>query len=125
MTLLRPYPHRSPHSHIHVHRYIVYHNPHCQSLSKSVRLTYLSVYDNRDDVSEPAPSPSPPSSVTDVHIIQTPTLPTPTFLTFTFTQVRWFLSCLTRSRASGMTTRPATRLTIISTRTTLSLYLLS
>jgi hypothetical protein len=33
----------------------------------SVRLTYLSVYDRRDDASETTPSPSPPSSLTYVH----------------------------------------------------------
>ncbi len=31
------------------------------------KLTYLSVYDSRDGASEPAPSPSPPSSLTHVH----------------------------------------------------------
>ncbi len=31
------------------------------------KLTYLSVYDNRDGVSEQAASPSPPSSLTHVH----------------------------------------------------------
>jgi len=50
--------------------------------------------------------------------IQTTTLPTHTFLTFTWTQVLWFLSRLTRSRTSGVTTRPVTSLTIISTRAT-------
>ena len=43
-----------------------------------------------------------------LHSIHTPTLPTPTLLTFTCTQVLWFLPCLTRSRASSVTTRPAT-----------------
>ena len=33
-------------------------------------------------------------------------------------QVLWLLSCLTRSRTSGVTTRPVDRLHIISTRTT-------
>jgi hypothetical protein len=42
---------------------------------------------------------------TNLHRIQTPTLPTSTVLTFTYTQVLWFLSCLTRSRTSGVTTR--------------------
>jgi len=44
-----------------------------------------------------APSPSPPTSLTHVHSIQTPT---PTLLTFTCTQVLWFLSRLTRPRDS-------------------------
>jgi hypothetical protein len=104
-----------------VHRFIGYLNPNWQSLSKSVRLTNLSVYDNRDKSSEPALfelfSPHP-SSLTHVHNIQTPTLPTPTLLKFTCTQVLWFLSCLTRPSVSGVTTRPATRLNIISTRAT-------
>ena len=37
------------------------------SLSKSARLTYLSVYDNRDDTSETVLSPSPLSSLTHLH----------------------------------------------------------
>ena len=98
----------------HVHRFIGYHNPNWQSLPKSARLTYLSVYDRRDRSSESTPSPSTPSSFTYVHIIQTPTLPTPTLLTFTYTQVLWFLSRLTRPRASGVTTRPTIRITTIS-----------
>jgi hypothetical protein len=100
----------------HAHRSIGYRNiP--QPLDDSVaRLIYLRVYDSRDGASEPAPSPSPPSSLTHVHSIQTPTLPTPTLLTCT--QFLWFLSRLTRSRVSGVTNRPSTRLTIISTRST-------
>ncbi len=60
----------------------------------------------------------PPSSLTNLHRIQTPTIPTPTFLTFTYTQVLWFLSSLTRPRTSGVPTTPTTRVTIISTRET-------
>ncbi len=37
------------------------------SLSKSASLTYLSVYDRRDSDCETTLSPSPPSSLTDVH----------------------------------------------------------
>ena len=48
----------------------------------------------------------------------TPTLHTPTLLTFTCTQVLWFLARLTRPRDSGVTTRPTTRLTLIPTRAT-------
>ena len=51
----------------HVHRCIGYHNPNWHSLTKSVRLTYLSVYDSRDSSSESTLSPSPPSSLTHVH----------------------------------------------------------
>ncbi len=108
-------PRRLPSSLTHVHRCIGYHTPTWQSLSKSVRLTYPSVYDNRDTVSDPTLLSPPPSSRTDVHIIQNPTLPTPTLLTFTCSQVFWFLSRLTKSRVSSVTTRPVTSLTIIST----------
>ena len=38
-----------PSSLTHVHRCIGYHNPNWNSLSKSARLTYLSVYDNRQN----------------------------------------------------------------------------
>jgi hypothetical protein len=38
-----------------------------QTLPTSAKLTYLSVYDSRDDVSEHTASPSPPSSLTYVH----------------------------------------------------------
>ncbi len=51
----------------HVHRCIGYRKLHWQSLTKSERLTYLGVYDSRDDASESAPSPSSPSSLTHVH----------------------------------------------------------
>ena len=44
-----------------------------------------------------------------------PTLPTPTLLMFTYTQVLWFLPRLTRRRVSGVTTGPATKLTICPT----------
>ena len=50
--------------------------------------------------------------------IQPPILPTPTLLTFTCTQVLWFLARLTRPRASGVNTRPDPRFVIISTRST-------
>jgi hypothetical protein len=45
------------------------------------KLTYLSVYDSRDGASEFSPSPSPPSSLMHVHIIQSHPLPTSTLLT--------------------------------------------
>jgi hypothetical protein len=50
-----------------VNRCISSHNANRQTLSTSVKLTYLSVYDNRDGVSEHAAPPSPPSSLTHVH----------------------------------------------------------
>jgi hypothetical protein len=65
---LSPTPSPSPPSSLtDVHRCIGYRNPHCQSLTNTVRLTYLCVYDNRDGVCETAPSPSPPSSLPHVH----------------------------------------------------------
>jgi hypothetical protein len=60
-------PSPSPSSLTHVHRCIGYRNPHWQSLTKSARLTYPSLYDSRDDASETTSSPSPPSSLTHVH----------------------------------------------------------
>ena len=66
----------------------------------------------------PAPTPRSRCSLSHTHSIHTPTLPTSTLLTFTCTQVLWFLARLTRPRASGVTTRHAPRLTIIPTRGT-------
>ncbi len=91
------------------------------SLSWFMTNIIYSVYDSRDRSSEVELFElfsNPPSSVTHLHNIQTPTLPTPPLLRFTFTQVLWFLSCLTRPRASDVTTRPAVSLSIISTRGT-------
>ncbi len=51
----------------HVHRCIGSRNANRQTLSTSAKLTYLSVYDRRDGVSEYTVSPSTPSSLTDVH----------------------------------------------------------
>ncbi len=92
----------------HVHRSTSYHNHNPQSLTESAeRLMYLRVYDNRDSPHQSAPSPSLSYSLTHVHN----TLPTPTFLTITCTQVLWFLERLTRSTVSCYeTTR--TRLTV-------------
>ncbi len=64
------------------------------------------------------PPRSPPSSLTDVHIIQSHTLPTTTFLTIMCTQVLCCLPRLDRSRVSGVTIRPDTSLTILSTHVT-------
>ena len=50
--------------------------------------------------------------------IQSHTLPTPTLRTFSCTQVLWCLARLARPRSFGVTMRPDTRLTIISTRVT-------
>ncbi len=102
-----PSPSPSPPSLTSGHMCIGYRNPNWQSLPKSARLTYLSVYDNRDRGSETALFSPPPSSLTHVHNIQTPTLPTPTLLTFTYTQVLWFLSCLTRPRTSVVRLDPS------------------
>ena len=44
----------------------------------------------------PTPTPRSPHSLLPTHHIHTPTLPTPTFLTFTCTHVLWFLARLTR-----------------------------
>jgi hypothetical protein len=71
MALLIPYPSR-PHpprwgSLTDGHRSIGSRNPNWPTCPNSTRLTYPSVYDSRDDASEPAPSPSPPSSITYVH----------------------------------------------------------
>ena len=51
-------------------------------------------------------------------VTYTYTLRTTTLLTFTCTQVLWFLVSLTSPRVSGVSTRPATKLTIIPTRST-------
>ncbi len=64
------------------------------------------------------PTPRSHCSLSHTHRIHTPILPTSTILTFTYTQVLWFLACLTRSRVSGVTTRPGPSLTIIPTHTT-------
>ncbi len=120
-------------------------NPTRHSVPNYVRLTYLSVYENRADASETTVSPSPPSSfthvhkcigsrhptrysvskyvrltylLTHVHNIQSHTLLTPTFLTFMCTQVLWCLARLTRSGASGVTMDPDIRITILSTHGT-------
>ncbi len=67
----------SPPSLTHVHRCIGYHSPTWHSLSESVRLTYLSVYHSRDIASDPALSPSPPSSVSPHSHMYTTYNPTP------------------------------------------------
>ena len=92
----------------HAHRSIGYHNCNPQPLVESdTRLMYLRVYDNRDSFRLPAPSPSLSYSLTHTHN----TLPTPTILTITCTQVLWFLESLTRPTVSCyVTTR--TRLTV-------------
>jgi hypothetical protein len=103
----------------HAYRSIGYRNIPQSLADSTARLIYLRVYDSRASSCKSVPSPlSLCYSLTLAHIIHTPIPPTPTFLTFTCTQVLWFLACLTRTRASGVTTRPATRLTIISTRAT-------
>jgi hypothetical protein len=92
----------------HSHRSIGYRNRNPQSLIESaVRLMYLRVYDNRDNSHQSVSSPSLSYSLTHTHN----TLPTPTILTITCTQVLWFLESLTRPTVSCyVTTR--TRLTV-------------
>jgi hypothetical protein len=105
----RPYP---PHSRMNtvcvtqVDRFSEPKLAHCVQL----RETVVSVYDNRDDGSEPTPSPSQPSSFKYVHSIQSHTLPTSTLLTFMCTQVLWCLERLVRISFSGVTMRPDTSL---------------
>jgi hypothetical protein len=70
-------------------------NPHLLDDS-AARLMYSRVYDNRDSSHQSAPSPSLCSSLTHAHS----TLPTPTLITITWTQVLWFLECLTRTAVS-------------------------
>ena len=112
----------------------------------TTKLTYLSVYDIRDDVFGYNASPSPSSSLTHVHrcigsrkatctiqttstkltylsvydrrdvVSESHTLLTPTLLTFMYTQVLWCLARLARPRASGVTMDPDIRLTILFTR---------
>jgi hypothetical protein len=81
----------------HAHRSIGYRNRNPQLLADSAaRLMYSRVYDNRDSSHQSAPSPSLCSSLTHAHS----TLPTPTLITITCTQVLWFLERLTRPAVS-------------------------
>jgi hypothetical protein len=91
----------------HAHRSIGYRNHNPQLLTdSSARLMYLLVYDSRVRSHQPALSPSLCYSLTHAHS----TLPTPTLLTITCTQV-WFPDRLTRPTVSCCeTTR--TRLTV-------------
>ena len=92
----------------HAHRSIGYRNCNPQPLAESAaRLMHLRVYDSRDISRQSSPSPSVCCSITHLHS----TLPTPTLLTITCTQVLWFLERLTRPTVSCWeTTR--TRLTV-------------
>ena len=93
----------------HAHRSIGYRNRNPQPLAESAaRLMYLRVYDSRDSSRQSVPSPSVYYSLTRAHS----TLPTLTLLTITCTQVLWFLERLTRPTVSCCeTTR--TRLTVL------------
>jgi hypothetical protein len=92
----------------HAHRSIGYRNRNPQLLTESAaRLMYLRVYDSRDSSRQPAPSPSLCYSLTHAHS----TLPTPTLLTITCTQVPWFLERLTWPTVSCCVTTSA-RLTV-------------
>jgi hypothetical protein len=96
-----------------------YHNIPQDLPDSAVRLIYLRVYDIRSNSCTSVPSPLTLTySLTLEHNIHTPTPSTTTLLTFTCTQVLCFLPCLTRPRASDVTSRPDTSLTIISTHTT-------
>jgi hypothetical protein len=88
----------------------------------SVTPTIYSVSDNIVEFTQ-APTPHSRSSQSHAHSIRTPTLPTSTLLTVTYSQVLWFLSRLTSPRASGVTTGPASRLATSVTFFTLSLDL--
>ncbi len=92
----------------HAHWSIGYRNRNPQPLADSpARLMYLCVYDSRVSSHQSAPSPSLCYLLTHAHS----TLPTPTLITFTLTQVLWCLQRLTRPTFSHYeTTR--TRLTI-------------
>jgi hypothetical protein len=81
----------------HVHRSIGYRNRNPQPLpDSSARLMYLRVYDSRVRSRHPAPSPSLSYFLTHAHR----TLPTPTLITITCTQVLWCLEGLTRTTVS-------------------------
>jgi hypothetical protein len=81
----------------HTYRSIGYRNHNPQPLTESVtRLMHLRVYDCRDRSHQSVPSPSLYYSFTHTHN----TLPTPTLLTITCTQVLWFLERLTRPTVS-------------------------
>jgi hypothetical protein len=81
----------------HAHRSIGYRNRNPQPLDDSAaRLMNLRVYDNRENSHQSAPSPSLCYSLTHAHN----TLPTPTLITITCTQVLWFLERLTRPTVS-------------------------
>jgi hypothetical protein len=68
---------------------------------------YLRVYDSRVSSHQPTPSPSLHYFLTHAHS----TLPTPTFLTITCTQVLWFIECLTWTTVSYWVTT-STSLTV-------------
>ncbi len=81
----------------HAHRFIGYRNRNPQPLADSAaRLMNLRVYDNRDNSHQSVPSPSLCYSLRHTHS----TLPTPTLITITYTQVLWFLERLTRPTVS-------------------------
>jgi hypothetical protein len=92
----------------HAHWSIGYRNRNPQPLADSAaRLMHLRVYDSRDNSHQPAPSPSLYYSLTHAHS----TLPTPTLLTITCTEVLWFLERLTRPTVSCCV-KTRTRLTL-------------
>jgi hypothetical protein len=92
----------------HAHSSIGYRNRNPQPLTESdARLMYLRVYDNRVSSRQPAPSPSLCFFLTHTHN----TLPTPTLLTITCTQLLCLLERLTWPTVSCCVTT-STRLTV-------------
>jgi hypothetical protein len=99
-----PGPSPSPPSSVtYVHRCIGCRNPNWKSLSKSTRLTYLSVYDIRDRDSESVLFSPPPSETVLTHSCTQDTNPHPPHTHTPHVHVHstlWFLSRLTRPRSS-------------------------
>ena len=80
----------------HAHKFMVFFSQTYRPLTASVNPTTYSV--SHSIVSfTPAPTPRSRCSLLPTHSIHTPTLPTTTLLTFTFTQVLCFLASLFRS----------------------------
>ena len=108
---------RSRYALSHAHKFMGFFRNPTDLWAVSTTPTTYSVSDSKVSFT-PAPTPRSHCSLLPTYNIHTPTLPTPTLLTFTCTQVLWFLPCLTRTRASVVTTRPTTRVTVFSTHVT-------
>jgi hypothetical protein len=99
-------PTPTPRSHCslsHTHKFIGFFHNRTALVAASVNPTTYSVSDNIVAFTL-APTPRSRCSLSHTHSIHTHTLPTSTLLTFTCTQVLLFLTCLTWSRVSGVTT---------------------